>query len=57
LITKDGKVKLVDFNWAGEDGQAKYPFLLSQEIRWLEGVKAMAVIRKEHDLAMLHNLF
>jgi serine/threonine protein kinase len=57
MITKDGKVKLIDFNWAGEDGQAKYPPLISQEIRWPEGVKAMAVIRKEHDLAMLNSLF
>ena len=57
MITKDGKVKLIDFNWAGEDGQAKYPSLISQELRWPDGVKAMAVIRKEHDLAMLRSLF
>jgi len=45
MITKDGKVKLIDFN---------YP---PQEIHWPEGVKAMAVIRCEHDLAMLRSLF
>jgi len=57
LITKDGNVKLIDFNWAGEDGQAKYPPLISQEITWPEGVEAMAVMRQQHDLAMLHKLF
>jgi serine/threonine protein kinase len=56
LITKDGKVKLIDFNWAGEDEQAKYPSLISQEITWPEGVEAMAVMRTQHDLAMLHKL-
>jgi len=57
MITKDGKLKLIDFNWAGEEGQAKYPSLLSKEIHWPEGVKAMAVMRREHDLAMLHSMF
>jgi hypothetical protein len=36
MIMKDGKV--IDFNWAGEEGQAKYPFLISPEISWPEGV-------------------
>ena len=27
MITKDGEVKL--FDWAGEEGQAKYPSLIS----------------------------
>jgi serine/threonine protein kinase len=57
LITKDGYVKLIDFNWAGEDGQAKYPPLISQDITWPEGVKAMAVMRRQHDIAMLQKLF
>jgi serine/threonine protein kinase len=57
LITKDGNVKLIDFNWAGEDGQAKYPPLISQEITWPEGVEAMAVMRQQHDLDMLHKSF
>ena len=28
MITKDGEVKLIHFNWAGEDGQATYPSLV-----------------------------
>jgi serine/threonine protein kinase len=56
MITKDGKVKLIDFNWAGEEGQAKYPSLISPGIPWPEGVKALAVMRKKHDLDMLMRL-
>ena len=56
MITKDGKAKLIDFNWAGEEGQAKYPSLISPEIAWPEGVKALAVMRREHDLDMLRKL-
>ena len=26
MITKAQKIKLIDFNWAGEKGQAKYPY-------------------------------
>jgi len=57
MITKDGKVKLIDFNWAGVEGQAKYPSLISKEIVWSAGVKARAVINRQHDLDMLHKLF
>jgi serine/threonine protein kinase len=57
LITKDGEVKLIDFNWAGMAGQAKYPCTLSVGIAWAEGVKAMSVMKTEHDLAMLQKLF
>ena len=53
MITKDDNVKLIDFSWAGEDGQAKYPSLISVDITWPEGVEALAVMRKQHDLAML----
>jgi serine/threonine protein kinase len=58
LITEGGKkVNLIDFNGAGEDGQAKYPSLISRDIPWPEGVEAMAVMKQQHDLAMLRNLF
>ena len=57
MITKDGEVKLIDFDWAGEEGQAKYLSLLSPGIDWPVGVKALAVMRKEHDLCMLKKLF
>jgi serine/threonine protein kinase len=57
MITEGSKVKLIDFNWAGVDGQAKYPPLISTAITWPEGVEALAVMRKEHDMNMLEQLF
>ena len=56
MITKSGEVKLIDFNWSGEEGQAKYPLLISPEIAWPEGVRALAVMRREYDLEMLSRL-
>jgi hypothetical protein len=56
MITKDGEVKLIDFNWAGVEGQARYPSLISPEIHWPNGVKPLAVMRREHDLNMLNEL-
>jgi serine/threonine protein kinase len=57
MITKDGKVKLIDFNWAGRGSQAKYPPLLSRGIAWPEGVGPLAVMKPEHDLDMWSKLF
>ena len=36
MITKTtrNEVKLIDFNWAGEEGQARYPSLISSDIKW-----------------------
>jgi serine/threonine protein kinase len=56
MIASDGKVKLIDFNWAGEEDQVKYPSIISPHIAWPRGVGALAVIRREHDLDMLRNL-
>ena len=56
MITKDVRVKLIDFDWAGEEGQAKYPSLISPEIAWPEGVKPLALMKKEHDFDMWKKL-
>lgn len=54
MTTKDGEVRLIDFNWAGEEGQAKCPSLISPGISWPKGVKALALMRREYDLDMLN---
>ena len=56
-ITIVNEVKLIDFNWAGEEGQAKYPSLISSDIKWAAGVEALGVIKKDHDMEMLNQLF
>jgi serine/threonine protein kinase len=56
MITKAMEVKLIDFDWAGEHGQAKYPCLLSPNVHWPAGVKALDVIEYAHDKEMLDRL-
>ncbi|KAJ7257355.1 hypothetical protein C8J57DRAFT_1436958 [Mycena rebaudengoi] len=50
------KVKLIDFDWAGTEGHAKYPIHLAHNIDWPPGVTAMGKIEKEHDIHMLKSL-
>jgi serine/threonine protein kinase len=57
MISKTNEVKLIDFNWAGEEGQARYPSLISSDIKWAAGVEALGVIEKDHDMEMLNRLF
>lgn len=57
MVEKSGEVKLIDFNWAGEQGQVKYPYLISKDIHWSHGVEALAIIETVHDLEMCKRLF
>lgn len=43
------QVKLVDFDWAGVQGAAKYPPFLCPEIAWPKGVETNEVISFAHD--------
>lgn len=57
MITKEKKVKLIDFDWAGEVGQVEYPHLLSSVIEWPKDVQTLDSIQKEHDWEMLDKMF
>jgi serine/threonine protein kinase len=57
MITKEKKVMLIDFDWAGEVGQVRYPHLLSPAVMWPKDVQPLDLIKKEHDLEMLGKLF
>jgi serine/threonine protein kinase len=56
LIDGDNEVKLIDFDWAGEQGQVRFPSLISSSVRWPDGVKAMDIIEYAHDYDMLSRL-
>ncbi|KAL5513844.1 hypothetical protein ACEPAG_2605 [Sanghuangporus baumii] len=51
-------VLLVDFDWCGKDGDAKYPDTLNDtgEIDWAVGVERNGPMKKEHDLYRLKRL-
>ncbi|KAG2337820.1 hypothetical protein BDR05DRAFT_1045202, partial [Suillus weaverae] len=53
MIMKDGKVQLIDFDWAGCKGKVTYPVSISSAIEWLEGVQGLGPILKQHDHDML----
>jgi serine/threonine protein kinase len=57
MITRNHKVKFVDFDWAGKAGVSRYPLLLSQRIQWPDSVgDGLAVMQKRHDLDILTRL-
>lgn len=56
MITEAKGVKLIDFDWAGEHGQVKYPYLISPGVNWPAGVNALDVIEFAHDEDMLNRL-
>ena len=56
MITKDWKVQLIDFDWAGREGEVTYPVSISRNIEWPKGVAALEPIFRQHDLDMLEDL-
>ncbi|KAG2093759.1 uncharacterized protein F5147DRAFT_820940 [Suillus discolor] len=53
MITKDGKVQLIDFDWAGREGEVTYPVSICLAIDWPKGVQGLGPILKQHDHDML----
>ncbi|OSD04890.1 hypothetical protein PYCCODRAFT_1423837 [Trametes coccinea BRFM310] len=51
LIVED-EIRLIDFDWAGVEGVARYPstiYLDRKEIEWHSGVVRGGLVKKEHD--------
>ncbi|RDX41679.1 hypothetical protein OH76DRAFT_1318718, partial [Lentinus brumalis] len=53
-------VQLVDLDWAGKEGEARYPYDINLSdksiIGWHEGVSRGGLIEKEHDEHMLKKI-
>lgn len=47
---------LIDFDWTGKHGQARYPATLNTTLKWAQGVEPAGIMMKEHDLGMLELL-
>ena len=58
ILIKGETVMLVDFDWCGEAGVARYPKSLNPdpEICWHESVGPDCIMMKEHDIHMLGQL-
>ena len=46
---------IIDFDWAGTQGQAKYPSSLNNNVVWPVGATPRAVIMCDHDREMVEN--
>jgi serine/threonine protein kinase len=65
LFNESGKLKLIDFDWAGwyekdtdassigDDRFACYPLSMSSDIRWPQGAGSLELIVPQHDIEML----
>ena len=55
---KDVKIHIIDFDWAGKVGEAKYPIGVNTEtMKRPDGVGDGVIITREHDEWMLRHLF
>ncbi|RPD77102.1 hypothetical protein L226DRAFT_459785 [Lentinus tigrinus ALCF2SS1-7] len=52
----DKRVRIVDFDWAGEAGSVRYPLYLSKVINWPVEVADYAYITAEHDNEMARRM-
>ncbi|KAG6910125.1 hypothetical protein DXG01_012884 [Tephrocybe rancida] len=58
ILIMNGKVMIVDFDWCGKAGEARYPPSLNidKALGWHTGVGPDSVMKKAHDLFMLAKL-
>jgi len=59
IIFSEGRAFLIDFDWAGKVGEARYPRNLSRSLRWPAKAEEleMGPILMDHDWFMLDQLF
>ncbi|KDQ29603.1 hypothetical protein PLEOSDRAFT_1112361 [Pleurotus ostreatus PC15] len=56
IMYVNSSFKLIDFDWAGKEGEARYPPFLSTGIPWPLGTQPYALITREHDMEWLRRL-
>ena len=55
-VGSEHRVVLVDFDWAGKNGECRYPVTLNPGDFWAEDVLPYGIMRKAHDLWQLDRL-
>src|SRR5438046_9227519 len=58
IMVLNGRAKILDFDWCGNDGEDRYPATLNDlgDINWHQDVHRGSIMRKEHDCFMLEGL-
>jgi len=59
VLFSGGKVFLIDFDWAGKEGEARYPRRLLSQGKWPAELRKLGgqLITYDHDFCMLDKLF
>lgn len=57
LVYRAEHLRLIDFDWAGPEGTARYPDDLSPNVPWPASAQAGELITKDHDLYWVERLF
>jgi RIO-like serine/threonine protein kinase len=52
----EARVVLVEFDWAGKDGESRYPATLNPSNAWPEDVSPYSIMDKAHHLWQLNRL-
>ena len=54
----DERLYIIDFDWAGKAGEAKYPYFMNHfHINWPEGARDGKLIKPEHDCYFVTTMF
>jgi hypothetical protein len=56
MLVSNDRVFLVDFDWAGRSGEARYPHFMSRDVAWPPGASDGELITFEHDVHMVNVL-
>ena len=58
LVTEEGEVQLIDFDWAGHAGEARYPYdiAITSDHGWHADVRPGGLIAEGHDAHMFERL-
>jgi len=56
LINANNEIKLIDFDWAGKEGEVRYPAHMSTGL-WVDEIVSMGNIEKVHDERMITRWF
>jgi hypothetical protein len=58
ISEKSNKVWVIDFDWSGKEGEARYPFGMNHmDIAWPKGASDGELMKQDHDLEFFKAFF
>lgn len=56
LVHPENRLCLIDFDWAGQEGNARYPaFMNHSTVNWAEGASDYQLVLRSHDIHLLNS--